>query len=149
MQLQFNIEGEMQLSRNLEAIAANSRDWTQAFEQASDYLMNIFENDVFDTEGQAIDEQWDPLSKAYALQKARKYPDKGILEATGAMRNSFWKQIDSTSMTIGNSAEYFKYHQSNQPRSKLPRRVMLKLTNEMKAEIVRKFQEQYFADLQT
>lgn len=150
MQLRFSIEGELQLSRNLEAIAANSTDWSTAFEITSDELLQIFSNEVFDTEGAAVEEHWDPLSAAYAYRKEKLYPGKGILEATGTMRNSFERMFDASSMTIWNTTEYFKYHQSLLPRnSNLPRRIMLKLTNDMKAEIVRTFQKEYLAKLQT
>lgn len=149
MQLRFSIDGEMQLSRNLEAISVNISDWTPAFEQTGDYLMGVFQDDVFETEGQAIEETWDALTAAYAARKEKQYGDQGILQATGTMRNSFWKQIDTTSLIIGNDTPYFKFHQSNEPRTKLPRRAMLKLTNDMKQQIVSLFQQQILATLQT
>jgi hypothetical protein len=148
MQLQFIIDGDMQLSRILESYAANITDWTPAFEQSAAGLIEIFSTEVFDTQGQAIDESWSPLSRAYALQKAKKYGDMPILEATGNMRNSFGATIDPTSMTIFNAATYFKYHQSSLPREKIPRRVMMKLTDDMRANVVRAFQQQIFDQAQ-
>lgn len=152
MQLQFIVDGDLQLSRVLESYAANIQDWTPAFEQSAAGMVEVFSTQVFDTQGQAIDEQWSPLSRAYALQKARKYGDSPILvrggEGSENMKNSFGVTIDPTSMTVFNTASYFKYHQSSLPRTKMPRRVMMKLTDDMRANIVRAFQQQIFDQAQ-
>lgn len=145
MQIQFAIDGELQLSRRLLGIAVAAREWGPAFDKSVTDLKEVFSGGVFDTEGREIDESWSPLSRAYALRKAKKYPDKGILEATGAMRNSFASKFDSTSASIWNLATYFKYHQSRLPRTKMPRRVMMKLTENLRQTVVKNFQ-QYFRD---
>ena len=145
MQIQFMIEGELQLSRRLTGIAESARDWGPAFKQSVEDLKQVFSGPVFETRGAEIDASWSPLSKAYALRKAKLYPGKGILEATGAMKNSFASKFDATSASVWNTATYFKYHQSNQPRTKLPRRVMMKLTENLKQMVVKDFQE-YFRD---
>ncbi len=142
MQLRFLIEGQVELSRVLGNIRAATQDWTPALSQSAEDLIEIFSYDVFETEGGAVDEVWAPLSAAYAYQKEKKYPGAGILEATGTMRQSFTSLIDSTSLTVGNASEYFKYHQSNAPRKKIPRRVMMKLTENMKETVVKNFQTQ-------
>lgn len=139
MQIQFAIEGELELSRRLTGMAVMVEDWSPAFSMAVEDLKEIFSGAVFDTEGAAVDAYWSPLSRAYALKKAREFPGKGILEATGKMRNSFLSKFDATSATIWNAATYFKYHQSNQPRTKMPRRIMMKLTENMKQLVVEDF----------
>lgn len=139
LQLTFTIEGQTQLSRELLIVASRVKDWTPAFAEAAEYLKDVFSNDVFDTEGAAIDERWDPLSKAYAYQKSKKFPGKGILEATGAMRNGFMTLWRPDMAAVWNKMEYFKYHQSNQARHVLPRRVMIKLANEQREQVVRVF----------
>lgn len=42
---------------------------------------------------------------------------------------------DVNSVTIGNKMDYFKYHQSSAPRSKLPRRVMMSTGGNVKTII--------------
>ncbi len=148
MELSFAIDGDLQISRVLEALAANIQDWTPAFEQSTAGLIEIFSTEVFDSQGQIIDESWSPLSRAYALQKQKKFGDQPILVATGNMKNSFGATIDPTSLTIFNGASYFKYHQSSLPREKIPRRVMMKLTDDMKANVVRAFQQQIMDQMQ-
>ena len=140
LQLSFNIEGEQQLSRNLLIMAERVKDWTPAFRETAEELKSIFENDVFTTQGAVIDEHWSPLKKGYALAKSKKYPGKGLLEATGTMRHGFMTLWRPDMAAVWNKVEYFKYHQSNQARSSnLPRRVMIKLANAQKVQVVKIF----------
>lgn len=64
-----------------------------------------------------------------------------ILEKTGRMRRSFNQRLGDNYVEISNSAQQFKYHQSNKPRRKLPRRVMLKLDEIRRRYIVKTFQQ--------
>lgn len=137
--LTWTIEGETQLARRLLILAEKVDDWTPAFQDTADTLKNIFSGSVFSSEGATIDERWAPLSKAYALRKMRRYPGKGLLEATGKMRNSFQSMFNSMEAAVWNSVSYFKYHQSNQPRSTMPRRVMMKLAEAQKQQLVKIF----------
>lgn len=146
--LEWSIEGEKQLSRNLLIMAERVKDWTPAFKETGTTLKNIFQNDVFASEGGAISERWAPLSKAYAYKKAQKYPGKGILEATGAMKNSFMTLWRPDMAMVWNKANYFKYHQSNKPRSVLPRRVMIKLGDSQRTQVVKIFHS-YFHKMVT
>jgi phage gpG-like protein len=56
------------------------------------------------------------------------------------MQHSFKSIVASDQAVISNSAPYFKYHQSNKPRSRIPRRVMMALGQNQKQDIVRFFQ---------
>lgn len=127
------------MSRRLRIMADKVRDWSPAFQDTARELKNIFSNDVFQTEGGIIDEHWSPLKQAYAIQKAKKFPGKGILEATGDMRNSFMTLWRPDMAQVWNTATYFKYHQSNQPRTRLPRRVMMKLALQQREQVVKIF----------
>lgn len=116
------------------------KNWTPAFQEAAITLKNVFSQDVFSSEGSIINESWSPLKQAYALQKAKKYPGKGILEATGAMRNGFMTLWRPDMAKVWNDIAYFKYHQSNKARSSnLPRRVMMKLGDDQREQVVKIF----------
>jgi len=138
-ELKYTIEGETQLSRRLLIMADKVKDWTPAFEETAMTLKDIFSNDVFQSQGAIIEEQWSPLSKAYAYRKNKKYPGKGILEATGKMRAGFMSLYRSDMAQVWNEVDYFKYHQSNKPRTKLPRRVMMKLAEAQRQQVVKIF----------
>lgn len=136
----WSIEGEKQLSRRLRNIEGNIRDARPAFQNIANELVDTFSGDVFDTRGSAIGEKWQPLSKYTIAQKARAgYGDKGPLERTGAMRNAFRSQVATDYAAVWNTASYFKYHQSNKSRSKIPRRVMMKLGHMQREMIVKEF----------
>ena len=144
--ISFNIEGEQQISRRLGILAGRVSDWTPAFEATATTLVALFSGEVFETEGSVIDESWAPLSAKYAKQKSKKYAGKGLLEATGTMRNGFVSFADASSARVWNDVEYFKYHQSNQPRNKIPRRVMMKLADQQRETVVKIFQS-YFQQI--
>lgn len=140
-QLQWSIEGKNELSRIFGFRKDKLVNFGPAFQRTAETLKSIFTNDVFRTQGAILNERWSPLSKAYALQKAKKYPGKGTLEASGRMRNSFETEWNSGLAAVGNSAPYFKYHQSDKPRSVLPRRVMMKLGTSQKEIVIKIFHE--------
>lgn len=145
--LSWEIEGEKQLSRNLLILSEKVKNWEPAFKDTALYLKDVFEKDVFDSQGGAIQEHWSPLKKAYALQKAKKHPGKGILEATGDMRNGFMTLWRPDMAMVWNKVEYFKYHQSNRARtSNLPRRVMMKLGQSQRVTMVKIFHN-YFQSM--
>lgn len=138
--LEWTIEGETQISRVLQGLIAKTQNLSVPFKQSADYLKDVFSRDVFSTEGRVIGEQWQRLSPYTVAQKARQGYPLDILVRTGAMKKSFVTEVGKDFATIGNTAEYFKYHQSNQPRHKIPRRVMMKLANNQKEQVVKYFQ---------
>lgn len=138
--LQWTLEGERQISRVLLDLDSNLKDFSEPFGRSAEYLKGVFSRDVFDSQGAAIGEKWKRLSPYTVAQKARKGFPSTPLIASGRMRESFKTIVSSDQAVIYNTAEYFKYHQSNQPRSKLPRRVMMKISNNLKTEVVRFFQ---------
>jgi phage gpG-like protein len=141
--LNWTIEGELQLSRKLLFLSDRVKDWTPAFEDTASYLLEVFGNAVFETEGAEIGEMWLPLSSWYAVTKQAMHPGAGLLVATGLMKSSFSALLQPNQLQIVNLVDYFKYHQSNQPRHKLPRRAMMALAEEQRTSIVRIFQNYY------
>lgn len=137
--LHFAIEGDVQLSRRLLLDAEKLKDWAPAFKEAGGKLKSIFSGEVFETEGGAVKEKWQQLSPRYALWKSQRYPGKGILERTGRMRAGFQYSWSATETVVWNDVDYFRYHQSNRPRTKIPRRVMLKLAEGQRTLVVRIF----------
>lgn len=139
--LNFSIEGEKSLSRRLRIAAKGMKDFKKPFVQTGRYLKEFIKDDVFETRGRVISETWKPLNKKYAIWKSRHYPGKGILEATGKMKSGFKYKAGKQEVVVGNITNYFRYHQSNKPRTKMPRRVMLKLNESNKQRIVKFFHE--------
>jgi phage gpG-like protein len=142
--IQWSIEGEKQLSRVLNGLVSDIKNLQSPFAEIAKKLVRTYSGDVFSSQGQAINERWARLSPYTVAQKARNnYPADPLIR-TGTMRKSFRSVVTTDSATIYNTAEYFKYHQSNQTRKKLPRRVMMKLAEEQKTMVVRTFQKYLF-----
>lgn len=147
--ISWTIEGETQLSRRLEGLVAGVRDMTTPFRQSADMLVSTFSKDVFATRGGAIGEQWQRLSPYTVAQKARHGYPADPLVRTGKMQGSFTSIVASDRAVIYNTAGYFKYHQSNQPRARLPRRVMMKLGETQKEQVVKVFQRYILEQVQS
>src|SRR3954469_4067798 len=140
LKLQWSIEGATQLSRRLESLSANTRNLTVPFRKSADSLIRTFSRDVFSTQGAVIGEKWKRLSPYTVAQKARQGFPTDPLVRTGKMQRSFTSIVSSQQAVVYNTQDYFKYHQSNKPRSHLPRRVMMKLGEMQKQQVVKIFQ---------
>lgn len=140
--LEWNIEGQRQLSQAIEKIGREVQDWTPAFQEVGKKLVDLFSTDVFTTEGEVLDEKWDPLKPATIEQKRRlgvQHPE-AILIRSGKMQKSFRATVGKTEAVIDNTADYFQYHQSRLiARTKLPRRVMMKLGEKQSAAVMKVF----------
>lgn len=142
LSLSWSIEGEQQLSRVLTGLGAELKDYRQPFNSSAEFLKGTFSKAAFATQGRAIGERWKRLSPATVAEKARLGYLQGPLIRTGRMQNSFASIVQSDQAVIYNTAEYFRYHQSNQARGPwLPRRAMMALGDNQKVEIVRYFQQ--------
>ncbi len=138
--IDWSIEGEQQLSRRLIGLGTGLRDYQKPFNRSANMLQSLFSNEVFDTQGAVIGEQWKRLSPYTVAQKARRGLPIVPLQSTGRMRRSFKTQVSTDQAVIYNTAEYFKFHQSKAPRSRLPRRVMMKLGILQREQIIKVFQ---------
>lgn len=140
-QISWTIEGVTELSRNLRGMETNLKNFTKPLTKIAQSLVKSFGGEVFDTQGAVIGEKWKRLSPYTVAQKARQGFPPDPLVRTGAMKRGFKAIVTSEQVVIGNTQDYFKYHQSNKPRSKIPRRRMMKLNEQMKQMIVKEFQD--------
>lgn len=130
MQLKFIIEGEEQLSRNLRNVSLEMGNWFGTFKEIGGRLQTLFSGTVFESEGREIGEPW--------AKRKKEYPWKP-LQKSGRMRGGFNYNAKKDSVTISNRVSYFAYHQSNKPRYRLPRRVMMKIDDQRKMDIIHTF----------
>jgi len=147
LNLSFQVQGEKQLHRRLERIPASMNNWMGTFSGVGNYLTDFFSGKVFNTEGSVFGEPWAPLSPKTVEQKQKQgYPKKPLVR-TGRMRKSFQSTATPKSVVVFNTTDYFKYHQSNKPRQKLPRRVMMKLDEMRRQIVVKKFHDEFMRRL--
>lgn len=146
--LRFEIEGEKLIARRFEILEDTVKDWSQTFEEIGADLVKTFQMN-FQSSGALLEKPWAPLSPRTIEQKLKAGYPADILIRTGTMRDSFSKEFGPMYVMVNNPVTYFKYHQSNRPRTKLPRRVMIALTNNMRNEIVKRFQARLQKQLQS
>lgn len=144
--LEFQIEGQKVLSRNLRILADGVQDMKNEFKN----IWNLIEGSAksnFESEGSEGGGKWKSLSAATikARQKRSWYYKKSpsgasatwpILQWTGTLKNSFEKTPGKMEVTVGNKAPYYKYHQQKNRSGKLPRRLILELKQNDKRDIV-------------
>jgi len=143
--LNFSVEGDVQVANALDFVGAKIDDFSSPLLKSKDLLMKTFDKN-FLKNGSVLGEPWAPLAPSTLTEKNARYGKRRTLEATGAMRKSFTGTTTKQELIMENTAEYFKYHQSNKSRKKLPRRVMMKIDEKRRTEIVRNFTE-YLAEV--
>ena len=134
----FKLEGEKQLVRNFRGVKNAVKDWKPAMKKIGVDLTDCFSGPVFETRGREIGESW---------TKRKDNLPHPILEKTGKMRKSFKYKSDKDSVEISNTTDYFKYHQSNKPRRKIPRRILMKLDEKRKNVIMKHLHKYLYSKL--
>ncbi len=136
--LTFEIEGEKQLVRMFRGMEIKGKDWKSTFKKIGRGLTSVFGGSVFTTRGAEIGERWKPR-----VGKGT-HP---LLQKTGRMRRGFKFDAKKDSLEVYNITDYFKYHQSKQPRYRLPRRIMMKLDDKRRTNIMKEFHGDLFKKL--
>lgn len=85
--VRFEVAGVLQLSRILSRFADGVEDLEPAFEQIADDFLEI-EQRQFESEGSSGSGGWQELAPSTRAQKARRYPGRRILVASGRMEKS-------------------------------------------------------------
>jgi len=139
-----HVSGDKELLAGLTKMSDGVLDLEQEFENTGKYLMDFETQQVFESEGQAFGESWQPLSEPYKFLKRFKFPNRPILEASGNMRRGFLFTILNSRQALFHNVydeQYLKYHQTGAPRNNLPKRVIYKLDKDRKEGIMNIFVE--------
>ncbi len=137
MPTSITISGDKQLSKFLQEFGASIKSWRPELQGTSEFLMDLYRNGVFETQGEILGEAWKPLSASYELIKRTKFPGRGILQASGSMRGGFKPDITAVDLTITNGVPYFVFNQLG--TSRMPARVMLDLPDKVVTKVVEIF----------
>jgi len=89
--------------------------------------------------GEGRPSRWAPLAPATIRERIRLGFGAGpILQRTKTLRNAFRTHVGKTFLRILNNTPYFKYHQQDERLGvKLPRRIMVILLDQDKAQFTR------------
>lgn len=128
--LKADIEGTKELSRRLMDIPDDIDNWKRPLFRIGQEVRGAIDTN-FSQRG-ALFGRWVPRKHFYP------HP---LLEKTSTMRRNFKQKLGPDYIEIYNPTPYFAYHQSNKPRKKLPRRVMMKLDRDRKIFIQKQFQK--------
>jgi phage gpG-like protein len=133
MQIDFMVEGDVEVISMFELSAARSKNLRTPFRKIAKMLLDV------------IDQNFEGRGKIWGKWKRRlRAPDDGhpLLEDTGEMRNNFDDKVSSNSATIGNRSDHFKFHQSKKPRkTRLARRVMMAIEDDQRRDSMKILQE--------
>lgn len=116
------ISGTARVQQKLKRLGSSLYDLKSSMGEIGEMAAKYYSNQGFNSQGGVFGQGWSPLARRTMLGKAKKYPGRSPLVATGKMRNSFTYSASSKQVLIGNKMDYFKYHQSTLPRKKIPRR---------------------------
>lgn len=135
MQFTVRITGDKETIAYLQSVRHELDDMSKPMRKIGSELKDFFSNDVFATQGGAIGERWPALAPSTIKQKSKRYRAFSVvpLVRTGKMKESFFFKADKTSVTIGNNAPQFIYHQSSAPRTKIPYRPMLAINESVRS----------------
>lgn len=135
--ISFEIEGDKQINRRLNIYTDGIKDFKPPLQLSASEFIRVYKAN-FATEGATLGEKW-PARKPQ-FKNGQRVDVWALLQKTARMRNSFQAQVSASELSIINTAAQFKYHQSNQPRKKLPRRRMMKIDEARKRFVVKALQ---------
>lgn len=147
--LKFEVDGHVQLSRNLRVFAKDLKGvgMRQFYREAIDIIEARSDN-LFRAQGSNVQKaaNWAPLSpKTEAARKGRwgyyaKQPSRpGILRWTGRLQQQRKRVVTGTFGSLEFTAPYAKYH--HRGGGNLPKRVIIDLSNPTNEEIVKALQK--------
>lgn len=144
LDIQFDydgVNGVTSITRKLATFGQSIENMTPAWDYIGKQLLRDFSRQ-FAQEGGVFGGHWAPLAESTVAQRARKYGPwfaaHPILVGTGALESSVEQrgaadnvyQVGANSLTIGTTNPHAVFHNSSAPRTRLPRRQIVGLSNQ-------------------
>jgi hypothetical protein len=141
----LTVEGIPEVDRLLQGMEDRMRDVSPAWPKVVEAFQAIVAR-AFATEGASTGAPWPQLARSTQLDRKRHgfLPAHPILQRTQKLQRALTTGEGAYVRTTANRLEYllssevgyFKYHQSRQPRTKIPRRAPVLLTGDDKNALV-------------
>lgn len=129
------IKGLTDLTGLLSKIAEKVKSPQSGMRKAGEYLLDFYQNKVFPSQGSALGGAvWAPLASSTLTQKAKKYPGRGILVASGNLQRGFRMMAGPTYLKIFNVVPYGQFHMTG--TSKMPQRMYMGLDDQQTGKVV-------------
>ena len=139
-----HLEGEEVIVRKLEGLADRLSDMTPAWPAVLSVFRGIMRQ-AFASEGASTGVKWPELAESTAREREREgFPGRHpILARTHTLERALTSEGGASVVVmmpryfaIAVDLDYFKYHQSRAPRSKIPRRAPINLTQDNKTQLL-------------
>lgn len=132
----ISVQGNDKVLRKLKKLGDSANDHRDAMREIGRQAVNYYGGTAFTDRGRPWGKAWADWSPAYKKWREKHFAGHPMLMLGGKgsehMQTRFFAKEDGNSVTIGNSASYYKYHQSSAPRSKIPRRQMAGINGNIK-----------------
>lgn len=153
--LSIHSYGETIVERKLSRFASNLEQPQHALE-AIGAIMREAVQGQFESEGARASGGWAPLTQARIEYKAKYGLDPRILRATDRLFQSLTQKFDADhierasgdSLVFGSDVPYGIFHQSTEPRTVIPYRPPVALTENDKRNMVKAVQRELLASVQ-
>jgi hypothetical protein len=139
-----HLEGEEVIQRQLAGLEEHMTDLTPAWPSVLKVFRGIMKQ-VFATEGGSTGSPWAQLAESTVKQRQREgFPGRHpILARTHMLERALVSEGGASVVVmlpkyfaVAVDLDYFKYHQSKLPRTKLPRRAPINLTQDNKTALL-------------
>lgn len=140
-----HLEGEQVIQRQLDGLEERLSDMTPAWPSVLRAFRTIM-SAAFASEGGSTGSPWPQLAESTVKQREREgFPGRHpILARTHTLERALTTEGGASVVVqlphyfaVAIDLDYFKYHQSNRPRTKLPRRAPINFTQDDKTELLR------------
>lgn len=139
LNVKIEIKGDKETIAKLKKLGKSFHEWRPEMQKVGNYLVNFYQNAVFETEGGVFGMRWASLSAGYDFWKRKNYPGRGTLERTGRLRRGFSSDANQTSVIVENKVSYGRFHQYGTSRMKA--RPIMHIDKKLEDNIVDIFKE--------
>lgn len=140
-QLTFRFDGTEEWLKRLDNFRTTATNMRPVYEEFGAYMLRSIDRN-FEAEGRP--NRWKPLAESTIRERIRLGFGRGpILQRTGTLRRGFSTQAGQTRLKILNGVPYYRFHQQdrNRNRGRLPRRAMVVLLDQDKAQFTKTFRK--------
>lgn len=128
----ITIKGDKETLARIKKLGTSMKELKPAMDKVGEYATGYYASIGILDKGRPYNAQWPDYSTAYKKWKEIHYPGRPMMVQTGTLSDSFKHEATKNSVRIYNTAPYFKYHQSDEPHIKIPRRQMMGINGTIK-----------------
>lgn len=144
-QFTFTVDGVPQVSRAFNRVTDHISDLREVWDEVQVEFYKI-EEEQFKSEGAKGNGKWKALTPAYAKRKAKLYPGKPILQATGRLYEAMTSETADSAVVktkdefgIGSTLPYMVYH--HRGTSKMAKRPVVDFSTDQRRRIQKSVQK--------